>query len=184
MCFSQLSFSVLLLQAVLYASVSFPSVFCCYKLCYVLQSAFLQCFAVTSCVMCFSQLSFSVLLLQAVLCAAVSFDSMSCCVINSVVNDLMYFQVYGETSFELVDQMVKSINFTEDDYFIDLGSGEKRFKFYLLAFVLKMVLNPAQMKHIWVGFLFSLKNEKLIVGMRLRIQGDYIQIDSYPQRYN
>ena len=33
-------------------------------------------------------------------------------------------QVYGETSFELVDQMVKSINFTEDDYFIDLGSGK------------------------------------------------------------
>ncbi|XP_052775072.1 serine-rich adhesin for platelets-like isoform X1 [Mya arenaria] len=32
-------------------------------------------------------------------------------------------EVYGETSFELVDQMVKSINFTEDDYFIDLGSG-------------------------------------------------------------
>lgn len=31
--------------------------------------------------------------------------------------------MYGETSFELVDQMVKSINFTEDDYFIDLGSG-------------------------------------------------------------
>lgn len=34
------------------------------------------------------------------------------------------FQVYGETSFDLVDQMVKSINFTEDDYFIDLGSGK------------------------------------------------------------
>ncbi|XP_060559801.1 histone-lysine N-methyltransferase, H3 lysine-79 specific-like isoform X1 [Ruditapes philippinarum] len=32
-------------------------------------------------------------------------------------------EVYGETSFDLVDQMVKSINFTEDDYFIDLGSG-------------------------------------------------------------
>ncbi|KAL4236947.1 Histone-lysine N-methyltransferase [Mactra antiquata] len=32
-------------------------------------------------------------------------------------------EVYGETSFELVDQMVKSINFSEDDYFIDLGSG-------------------------------------------------------------
>ena len=33
-------------------------------------------------------------------------------------------QVYGETSFDLVDQMIKSINFTEDDYFIDLGSGK------------------------------------------------------------
>lgn len=32
-------------------------------------------------------------------------------------------EVYGETSFDLVDQMIKSINFTEDDYFIDLGSG-------------------------------------------------------------
>ena len=37
------------------------------------------------------------------------------------------FQVYGETSYELVDQMIKSVNFTEDDYFIDLGSG-KSFK--------------------------------------------------------
>lgn len=32
-------------------------------------------------------------------------------------------EVYGETSFELVDQMIRSVNFTEDDYFIDLGSG-------------------------------------------------------------
>ena len=35
-----------------------------------------------------------------------------------------FFQVYGETSFELVDQMIKSIDFTEDDFFIDLGSGK------------------------------------------------------------
>ncbi|CAL1544993.1 unnamed protein product, partial [Lymnaea stagnalis] len=32
-------------------------------------------------------------------------------------------EVYGETSFELVEQMIKSIKFTESDYFIDLGSG-------------------------------------------------------------
>ncbi|XP_060071074.1 histone-lysine N-methyltransferase, H3 lysine-79 specific-like [Ylistrum balloti] len=32
-------------------------------------------------------------------------------------------EVYGETSFDLVDQMIKSINFSETDYFIDLGSG-------------------------------------------------------------
>ncbi|XP_059140206.1 uncharacterized protein LOC131928255 isoform X2 [Physella acuta] len=32
-------------------------------------------------------------------------------------------EVYGETSFELVEQMIKSIKFTENDYFIDLGSG-------------------------------------------------------------
>ncbi|KAI8774133.1 serine-rich adhesin for platelets [Biomphalaria glabrata] len=32
-------------------------------------------------------------------------------------------EVYGETSFELVEQMIKSVKFTESDYFIDLGSG-------------------------------------------------------------
>ncbi len=32
-------------------------------------------------------------------------------------------QVYGETSFELVDQMIKSIDFNEETTFIDLGSG-------------------------------------------------------------
>jgi len=32
-------------------------------------------------------------------------------------------QVYGETSFELIEQMTKVIPFTEDDFFIDLGSG-------------------------------------------------------------
>ncbi|KAH9490609.1 hypothetical protein Btru_033812, partial [Bulinus truncatus] len=32
-------------------------------------------------------------------------------------------EVYGETSFELVEQMIKSIKFTDSDYFIDLGSG-------------------------------------------------------------
>lgn len=31
--------------------------------------------------------------------------------------------MYGETSFELVNQMIKSINFTEETSFIDLGSG-------------------------------------------------------------
>ncbi|ESO86662.1 hypothetical protein LOTGIDRAFT_220459 [Lottia gigantea] len=32
-------------------------------------------------------------------------------------------EVYGETSFELVEQMINYINFTDTDYFIDLGSG-------------------------------------------------------------
>ena len=32
-------------------------------------------------------------------------------------------QVYGETSFELVDQMIKSIEFSGHDTFVDLGSG-------------------------------------------------------------
>lgn len=31
--------------------------------------------------------------------------------------------VYGETSFELIDQMINTINFSEYDQFIDLGSG-------------------------------------------------------------
>ncbi|XP_041356679.1 histone-lysine N-methyltransferase, H3 lysine-79 specific-like isoform X1 [Gigantopelta aegis] len=32
-------------------------------------------------------------------------------------------EVYGETSFELVEQMIQAVNFTEDDSFVDLGSG-------------------------------------------------------------
>lgn len=32
-------------------------------------------------------------------------------------------EVYGETSFELVSQMVKELGMKEDDVFIDLGSG-------------------------------------------------------------
>lgn len=43
--------------------------------------------------------------------------------------------MYGETSFELVDQMVKSIKFTADDYFIDLGSGKTQF-FLAIIFVI------------------------------------------------
>ena len=31
--------------------------------------------------------------------------------------------MYGETSFELVDQMIKSIEFSGHDTFVDLGSG-------------------------------------------------------------
>lgn len=31
--------------------------------------------------------------------------------------------MYGETSFELVDQMIRTIDFTTEDKFIDLGSG-------------------------------------------------------------
>ena len=40
-------------------------------------------------------------------------------------------QVYGETSFELVDQMIKSIEFNEDTTFIDLGSGTSSCFFFL-----------------------------------------------------
>lgn len=33
-------------------------------------------------------------------------------------------EVYGETSFDLVAQMIDEIKMTEDDLFVDLGSGE------------------------------------------------------------
>lgn len=33
-------------------------------------------------------------------------------------------EVYGETSFDLVDQMLKELKLTEDDVFLDLGSGK------------------------------------------------------------
>ena len=36
---------------------------------------------------------------------------------------MFVLQVYGETSFELVHQMIKSIDFNEETTFIDLGSG-------------------------------------------------------------
>jgi hypothetical protein len=35
-----------------------------------------------------------------------------------------YLQVYGETSYELVKQMIDTVKISEDDVFIDLGSGE------------------------------------------------------------
>lgn len=33
-------------------------------------------------------------------------------------------QVYGETSYELVTQMIDSLGVSDDDIFLDLGSGE------------------------------------------------------------
>ena len=33
-------------------------------------------------------------------------------------------QVYGETSYEVVTQMIDALKITEDDIFIDLGSGK------------------------------------------------------------
>lgn len=36
----------------------------------------------------------------------------------------LFLKVYGETSFELIEQMVNSIDFKEEDMFIDLGSGK------------------------------------------------------------
>ena len=31
--------------------------------------------------------------------------------------------MYGETSYDLISQMIERVNVTEDDVFIDLGSG-------------------------------------------------------------
>ena len=35
----------------------------------------------------------------------------------------IFLQVYGETSYDLISQMIDRVNVTEDDVFIDLGSG-------------------------------------------------------------
>ena len=32
-------------------------------------------------------------------------------------------QVYGETSYELIEEVIKEANISEDDIFLDLGSG-------------------------------------------------------------
>ena len=33
-------------------------------------------------------------------------------------------QVYGETTFELVDYIIREVKLGEDDVFVDLGSGK------------------------------------------------------------
>jgi len=52
--------------------------------------------------------------------------------------------VYGETSFELVDQMIQTIEFTAEDKFIDLGSGAFSRCFSLFAVVLHVCLKQLQ----------------------------------------
>ena len=37
---------------------------------------------------------------------------------------MLHRQVYGETSYEFIDQIIRTVNFTEEDRFIDLGSGQ------------------------------------------------------------
>jgi dihydroxyacetone kinase DhaKLM complex PTS-EIIA-like component DhaM len=37
---------------------------------------------------------------------------------------LLFLQVYGETSFDLVTRIIEEIDMTQDDVFIDLGSGK------------------------------------------------------------
>ena len=38
--------------------------------------------------------------------------------------DNMFIQVYGETSFELIAEVIKHTKLSENDVFVDLGSGE------------------------------------------------------------
>lgn len=45
-------------------------------------------------------------------------------------------EVYGETSFDLVAQMIDEIKMTEDDLFVDLGSGKWHNCFCLSFFFL------------------------------------------------
>ena len=45
------------------------------------------------------------------------------CTCTMCVLYTILFQVYGETSFDLVMQMIKSVEFKEEDTFVDLGSG-------------------------------------------------------------
>jgi len=41
----------------------------------------------------------------------------------NVARAVLWCQVYGETSFELVSQMIEMVPIGKDDRFIDLGSG-------------------------------------------------------------
>jgi hypothetical protein len=43
--------------------------------------------------------------------------------LSSICENFLIFKVYGETSFDLVDEMLKRIPLNKDDTFIDLGSG-------------------------------------------------------------
>ena len=45
---------------------------------------------------------------------------------------MLNYQVYGETSYEFIDQIIRTVNFTEEDRFIDLGSGWLRLVLYVL----------------------------------------------------
>ena len=38
---------------------------------------------------------------------------------------VLWLQVYGETSFDLVTEVIKHTEMQESDIFLDLGSGER-----------------------------------------------------------
>lgn len=41
----------------------------------------------------------------------------------AIIRIIRSFQVYGETSYELICQMIDQIEITSEDVFVDLGSG-------------------------------------------------------------
>ena len=45
---------------------------------------------------------------------------------------IVLLQVYGETSFDLVSRIIEEIDMTQDDVFIDLGSGKLNVPLYLI----------------------------------------------------
>ena len=56
----------------------------------------------------------------------VYFAICSDCIIKTQINIvwIALIKVYGETSFELVAQMIKEVPMSRNDVFIDLGSGK------------------------------------------------------------
>ena len=48
----------------------------------------------------------------------------SCIALFNIFLAFTVCQVYGETSYELVKQMIDTLKVNEDDVFIDLGSGK------------------------------------------------------------
>ena len=64
---------------------------------------------------------------------------------HAFLSDFFFFyvllQVYGETSFELVEQMIKYVKFSESDYFIDLGSGKYSCFITLMKYNIMQQLN-------------------------------------------
>lgn len=51
-------------------------------------------------------------------------------------------EVYGETSFDLVAQMIDEIKMTEDDLFVDLGSGKWPITEVVFLFLFSLLFFP------------------------------------------
>jgi len=84
--------------------------------------------------------------------------------------------VYGETSFELVDQMIQTIEFTADDKFIDLGSG---------AFSL-FVSRHCSISYLFYTTAILYTRNKVTRKIKKRLAGRYlawtVNIGSHPDR--